>query len=252
MTTSPPYRRHSRVPAILSCAGVSKSFIHAPGVSRLLQDCLLHQRREGPAWSIRAVDHVSLAVREGEWVGLYGPNGCGKTTLLRILAGLLRPDEGLLECQGSMSCFFTFGVGFHEEKSAKENIAAHGLLHGLHPKETRLLTERIIEFAGVQSHRELPLKHYSTGLRARLAFAAAVHVDSDVYLFDEALAVGDAAFQGQCAACFREMKEKGKAALLVQHNLYSLEHLCDRILFMHDGRVTQAHMPTPSLPRVAP
>ena len=155
-----------------------------------MQDHLLLRTQRKSTWSIAAIDKVSLSVQRGEWVGLYGPNGCGKTTLLRLIAGVLEPDAGVIERRGTMSCVFTLGVGFHDERKADENLRMHGLLHGLSARQVRENTDRILAYAGVESHRELPLKCFSSGMRARLAFSAAVHIESDLYLFDEALAVG--------------------------------------------------------------
>lgn len=228
---------------ILSCSHLSKSFTRCIGGSNHLQDCLLLKTRRKKEWKVCAVDDVSFSVSRGEWVGIYGPNGCGKTTLLRIIAGLLEPDKGMVVREGTMSCFFTFGVGFHDEKRAHENIYTHHLLHGLSGRQAQSLIESIIAFAGVESHRELPLKYYSTGLRARLAFSAAVHIDSDMYIFDEAAAVGDAAFKEQCKAHFGHMKKAGKTAIVVQHNLDALERCCDRILFMESGRIRCEKVP---------
>ncbi len=222
---------------VISCTNISKSFEQRLIPTSMLQDRLLKWRLHRKKWSIKAVDNVSLSVRRGEWVGLYGPNGSGKTTLLRIIAGLLRQDSGQVRTQGLLSCFFGLGVGFHPERTAAENIYIHGLLHGLAPAEIRRLTEGIIEFAGLESHRDLPVKCYSTGMQLRLAFAAAAHVESDIYLLDEVLAVGDAEFQGKCMGHLREMRKKGKTVVMVGHGLQQLEGMCGRVLFLADGRL---------------
>lgn len=224
---------------MLSCIGVSKSFTQSIGGSNHLQDHLLLRTRKKKVWSITAVREVSLMLRSGEWVGLYGPNGCGKTTLLRMIAGLLEPDRGSIEQQGTLSCFFTLGVGFHEERKAKDNLHTHGLLHGLSAEEINRKTDSIITYAGVESHRDLPLKYYSTGMRARLAFSAAVHIDSQIYMFDEALAVGDAAFRAVCEQEFLHLKRQGKTGLIVDHSLGPLERVCDRIVHMEKGSIAR-------------
>ncbi len=185
------------------------------------------------------MNDVSLTLKAGEWIGFYGRNGCGKTTLLRLIAGLLEADRGTIERYGTISCFFALGAGFHEDKRATENIYTHGLLHGLHPSEIRAMTESIIAFSGTASHRDLPFKHLSHGMRARLAFAAAVHIDREIYLFDEALAVGDAAFQIVCKEKFIELKRQGKSGLIVDHSLGFLADICDRILHMEGGRIVR-------------
>jgi ABC-type polysaccharide/polyol phosphate transport system ATPase subunit len=200
---------------------------------------LLKWRAHRNRWRIQALDDVSLHVRRGEWVGLYGPNGSGKTTLLRILVGLLPPDTGTVERKGRISCFFGLGVGFHNERTAEENIHMHGLLHGMAPSQIAEARERIIAFAGVETHRHLPLKCYSTGMRLRLAFAAAAHVEADTYVLDEVLAVGDEEFRERCFAFFAAAKAQGKTVLLVSHAMPELQRFCDRIVPLCAGRLTK-------------
>lgn len=228
---------------VLSCEHLSKSFTRSIGGSNHFQDHVLLRTLKRTSWSVTAVDGVSLSLERGEWLGLYGPNGCGKTTLLRILGGLLPQDCGTVKQHGTISCFFTIGVGFHEEKAAEENLLMHGLLHGLTARDVRKQTDAIIEFAGVESHRKLPLKYYSTGMLAKLAFAATVFTDSDVYLFDEAMAVGDQEFRERCVREFQNLKKRGKAAILVDHYFSSLEYTCDRIVTMEAGCIVREDVP---------
>ena len=222
--------------AILTCKDISKTYEQYALPTHLLQDRVIRWRIHRKKCRIQALDHVSLLVQRGEWLGVYGPNGSGKTTRLLMLAGLLPPDEGKVYRCGSISCFFTLGVGFHDEKGAEENIYLHGLLHGMSPKEIRRMTEKIIEFAGIDAHLNLPLKCYSMGMRARLAYAAAAHIDSDVYLFDEILAVGDEQFRQKCISHMQSLRERGKTVLLVNHSEEQLEQFCDRIIYLENGR----------------
>lgn len=224
---------------ILSCTGIHKFFEYPIVPTNLLQDFVLHPRTHRKKWRLRALNNISLSVAPGEWVGLYGPNGSGKTTLLRILGGLMKQDAGIVECHGKLSCFFTLGVGFHPERQAEENIYFHGLLHGMSREEIAYSTEKIIAFAGTESHRRLPLKCYSTGLQNRLAYAAAAHVDADVYLFDEVLAIGDKAFQDKGKEHMHAMKRRGKSAVLVLHDEGNLKEFCDRILYIEAGRIIE-------------
>ena len=172
-------------------------------------------------------------------MGIYGANGSGKTTLLRILAGLMPPDSGLVKQTGTLSCFFDLSAGFHPERTAPENIYLHGLLHGRSPAAIRGTIDAVIGLAGTESHRDLPMKCYSTGMNLRVAFAACVLMDSDIYLFDEILAVGDAEFQKKCRLHLRRLKKEKKTAMLVNHSLDMLRLFCDRILFLEEGVIVR-------------
>lgn len=221
---------------LLACRGISKTYAQYTLPTQMLQDRILRWRIHNKKKRIHALQDISFQVKRGEWLGIYGPNGSGKTTLLQILAGILPQDEGEVIRRGKISCFFTLGVGFHDEKGAKENIYLHGLLHGMAPQDIKEATEKIIRFAEVESHVDLPLKCYSTGMRSRLAYAAAAHIDSDVYLFDEVLAVGDERFKEKCLEHMKQMKERGKTVVLVVHSEQQLESFCDRILYLEKGR----------------
>lgn len=222
---------------ILSCSGISKQFDQYVRPTALLQDRVIRWRAHREKRTIVALQDVSFHVRRGEWVGLYGPNGSGKTTLLLILAGLLPPDVGNVACRERLSCFFTLGVGFHDDLRAEENIYIHGLLHGMSRQEIRKATKDILNFAEIDSHLDLPLKCYSMGMRMRLAYAAAAHVDAAVYLFDEIMAVGDVQFRAKCQAHLLSMRRAGKTVLMVNHDIASLRQYCDRILYLERGMV---------------
>lgn len=228
--------------AILTCTNLTKVFERSVIPSVMFQDKVLRWRAHRERWSVHALENVSLALQRGEWLGLYGHNGSGKTTLMRILASLMEPDSGSVEIRGTMSCFFDLGVGFHLERTAEENISFHQLLHGVPRSAIRERTEAIVAFSGIGSHRDLPLKCYSTGMKLRLAFAAVAHIDADIYLFDEILAVGDQAFQDQCWAHLRTMKAQGKSVILVNHGLGDLRDICDRIVFLEHGCVKGMEM----------
>ncbi|MBI5155801.1 ATP-binding cassette domain-containing protein [Candidatus Peregrinibacteria bacterium] len=223
---------------VLSCRDIHKSFRYAPVSGNLLQDRVLrwrHLRRSRTI--VHALKGITLALARGEWVGLSGPNGTGKTTLLRILAGILFADGGNVERTGRLSSFFELGVGFHPERCAAENMYLHGLLHGMSSSDIRRETGRIIEFAGLGSCDRMPYKCFSTGMRFRMGFAAATMVDADTYLLDEILAVGDSAFQQQCWDHLFRMKASGKSAIIVGHFLPELQRICDRIVFLDEGAI---------------
>lgn len=232
---------------ILSCDGLSKSFQRAVHPTVHVQDRILHWKKHAESWNVQALKDISLSVRRGEWLGVYGPNGSGKTTLLLILAGLLKKDAGSVSLDGDLSCFLGLGAGFHPEHTAYENISQHMVLHGTSKKRMQELMHSIIEFAGLESHKDLPFKCYSTGMQLRLAFSTAVHVDSDLYLLDEVVAVGDASFREQCEQKLLSMKEEGKSAIIVSHDLEQLERICDTVQFMHDGVLSLQRDSAPSL-----
>lgn len=225
-----------REPAI-ECRQLSKVFLRPVLPLTMLQDRLLKWRKPRTQLQIPAVQDVSLTISHGEWVGLYGPNGSGKTTLLKIIAGLIPQDAGSVQMRGVPSCFFELGTGFHHDRCAYENIYIHCLLRGMSKRETKNITNKIIDLAGIRSHADLPHQCLSTGMRLRLAFAAASQIDADVYLFDEILAVGDAEFQEQCWKHLLSLKARGKTAIIVSHAMEQLTRCCDRILLLTKGKV---------------
>lgn len=218
----------------LSCTGIHKSFTYNATHS-VLQDVVLRRPIGASKRHIDVLQGASLEVKKGEWVGLYGPNGVGKTTLLRILGGLMPPDSGEVRQDVRLSLFLGLGAGFDPQLAADRNIYLHGLLHGMSRREIEESTERILYFAQLRNFREMPLKYYSSGMMLRLAFAASAHVDADAYLFDEALAVGDAEFKVKCTDHLRSLKANGKSAILVSHSLEQLRSLCDRVVTLQDG-----------------
>ncbi len=226
-------------PYAIDCVGVSKTFVQRTIPVRRLQDRLIGFGRRGEEITIHALTQVSLQVKVGEWVAVCGPNGSGKTTLIKIIAGLMLPDHGAVNVAGSISTFFDLGVGFHRERTARENIRIYGLLKGLSTKEIKAMMERIIAYADIGAVSDLPVKCYSTGMLLRLSFAATAHVDADVYLFDEMLAVGDESFRAKSADFFIGLKRAGKSAILVGNNERGLAQFADRIVHLDHGRIAQ-------------
>ena len=221
--------------AILSCTGISKSFQQPLLRTQRLQDHLLHRRHHHRSSMIHALHDVSLSVDTGEWVELTGPNGSGKTTLLKIFANLLQPDRGQIQRRGSIVSFFGIGTGFHPERTCSENIYHYGLLHGQDALTIRALLDPIIEFAGLGSYRDTPVKCLSAGMHKRLGYSAAVHIDADIYLFDEVFSVGDQSFQQQCLSRLSELKSRGASAIVVHHGERSLGGICHRALTLDGG-----------------
>ncbi len=239
---------------VIECCNISKVYHQHTIPTMRLQDELMFWRNRSKAMRIDALRPASLKIYSGEWVGLYGPNGSGKTTFLKMLAGILKPDSGSISVHGSMSAFFELGIGFHPERQARENIRLNGLLWGMHTDEIEELTERVLNFAGIGDHADLPMKCYSTGMRLRLGFAASAQMDADIYLFDEILAVGDADFQKKCVEYLIDLKARKKTVILVSHDYGSLEKMCGRILFFGKGvigcqrrKIRTSHSPSSEL-----
>src|SRR6266849_9113674 len=198
--------------------------------------------RRDPRKDLWAVHDLSLNVNRGESVGLVGRNGAGKTTTLRLLAGITRPTRGRVQTYGRVASLLNVGAGFHPELSGRDNVFLNGVILGLSQKEVRARYEAIVEFAGLEdAFLETPVKHFSSGMYARLAFAVAVHVEPDVLLVDEVLSVGDAAFQDRSLRRMLEFRDQGRAAVIfVSHNLAAVELMCQHAIWLERGRVSAA------------
>jgi lipopolysaccharide transport system ATP-binding protein len=186
--------------------------------------------------SIAALEGVSFEVPRGQAFGLIGGNGSGKSTLLKIVAGILKPTEGSITVDGRLSALIELGAGFHPEISGRENVYINGSVLGLTKKEIAERFDEIVEFAGLADFIDEPVKHYSSGMYVRLGFAVAVHTRPDVLLVDEVLAVGDEAFAHRCLTRIEEMLAQGKTLLFVSHSLDLVDALCDRVLWLENGR----------------
>jgi lipopolysaccharide transport system ATP-binding protein len=184
-----------------------------------------------------ALQDVTFNVRVGEVVGIIGRNGAGKSTLLKLLARITQPTAGVVRARGRVASLLEVGTGFHEELSGRENIFLNGSILGMKRKEVNAKLDAIIEFAGVQRFIDTPIKRYSSGMRLRLGFAVAAHLEPDVLLVDEVLAVGDAAFQKKCLATMDELRSGGRTVLFVSHNMEAVENLCPRTIWIDSGRI---------------
>ena len=183
------------------------------------------------------LDHNSFEVRKGEAVGLIGHNGCGKSTTLKLLTRIMYPDSGTIEMKGRVSSLIELGAGFHPDMSGRENIYINASIFGLTKKEIDERLDDIIAFSELEDYIENPVRTYSSGMYMRLAFAVAINVDADILLIDEILAVGDANFQTKCFNRMREIKSQGTTIVLVSHNLGQVEQLCDRAIWINEGRI---------------
>jgi lipopolysaccharide transport system ATP-binding protein len=186
-------------------------------------------------WALR---DVSMEVAPGEVVGLIGPNGAGKSTLLRLLARITPPTEGRIELHGRMAALLEVGTGFHPELTGRENVFLNGAILGLSRREIASRFDEIVEFSGVETFLDTPVKRYSSGMFVRLGFAVAAHLDAEIMLVDEVLAVGDAAFQRKCMNKMRDLtRDEGRTIVFVSHNLAWVERLCNRVFLIEGGEV---------------
>jgi lipopolysaccharide transport system ATP-binding protein len=194
-------------------------------------------KRGQELWALR---DVSLRVEAGESVGLIGHNGAGKTTVLRLLAGITRPTRGHARTSGRLASLINLGAGFHPELTGRENIFLNGVILGLSRREVKARFDEIVDFADLGPYIDTPLKRYSSGMYARLGFAVAAHVDPDVLLVDEVLSVGDVAFQDRSIRKMLSFRDSGRAILFVSHNLSAVEMMCQRAVWLDHGTVRQA------------
>ena len=186
---------------------------------------------------ITALDNITLDIKKGEVIAIIGRNGSGKTTLLRTIAGIYGPDSVNIAINGTVAPLLHIGTGFHEELDSKENILMSGLLMGIKKDEIIQKTNDIIEYAELKKFAGMKLKHYSTGMRARLAFSLALQMNPDIFLVDEILAVGDMKFQEKSFNSFVSFKEKNKTIVLVTHNIGPQLKIADRVILMDKGKI---------------
>jgi len=196
-----------------------------------------------PGEIFTALDDVSLTIARGETLGVIGSNGAGKSTLLKIIAGTTKPTTGGVEVDGKISALIELGAGFHPEISGRENVFINGIMLGLTRQQVTERFDDIVAFAELQEFIDAPVKNYSSGMYMRLGFSVAIHVDPDVLLIDEVLAVGDEAFVHKCLDKIAAFKRRGKTILLVSHGLESVRRLCDRTVWMKDGQIAEAGDP---------
>ncbi len=190
-----------------------------------------------------ALTDISFEVQKGEILAIIGLNGSGKTTLLRIMAGIYQPDSGSVELEGKLAPLLHIGSGFQGELTAKDNIMMSGRLLGLTKSEINKKIKNIIEYAELTKFSNLKLKHYSTGMKMRLAFSTILQIDPDIILLDEAMAVGDKVFQEKSFDSFKSFKNKGKTIVFTTHNLGQVLDFCDRAMIIHEGKITSIGNP---------
>jgi len=187
--------------------------------------------------TVWALKDVSFEIKQGEVIGIIGRNGAGKSTLLKILSRITEPTEGYADVYGRVGSLLEVGTGFHSELSGRENIYLNGAILGMRKAEIDRKFDEIVSFAEVEKFIDTPVKHYSTGMYLRLAFAVAAHLEPEILLVDEVLAVGDAAFQKKCLGKMGDVAKEGRPVLFVSHNMGAVENLCNKVVYLSNGRV---------------
>tara|TARA_B100002052_G_scaffold42800_1_gene35148 strand:- start:727 stop:1467 length:741 start_codon:yes stop_codon:yes gene_type:complete len=194
-------------------------------------------RTEGRRTHLRALDKVDLNIHRGEILGIVGPNGAGKSTILRVMAGVYSPDEGVVRTRGKCVLLAGIGTGFQSNLTGRENIRLNGSIMGLSDEEVVNRMEDIIAFSEIPAFIDQPIRTYSMGMKARLGFAIAAHLEPEILLIDEVMAVGDAAFQKKCKERIKEMVSGDTTVVIVSHNMGTVKNFCDRAICIHEGLI---------------
>lgn len=210
----------------------------------------LFHKKDDKEKAFRAVKNVSFEVEKGEILGIVGKNGSGKSTMLRALAGIFRPDEGSIDLKGNSISLLSIGVGFNNEMSGRENIIISGMLLGFSKEQIQERMDSIIDFAEIGEFIDMPVKTYSSGMYSKLAFAITANLETDVILVDEVLSVGDERFKKKSLNKMKELiLDKNRTVVIVSHDLNTLKELCDKILWIHEGEVKEYGKPQEILDR---
>jgi lipopolysaccharide transport system ATP-binding protein len=224
----------------VSFDSVSKKFTLSPNRPRTLQEGFvgmfgaLDRTSDESFWALR---DISLAVPRGQMTGLIGTNGSGKSTLLKLISRIIFPTSGAVAVNGRVGALLELGAGFHSDLTGRENVFLSGSLLGMSRKEIAKRYDAIVSFSGLEDFIYVPVKHYSSGMFMRLGFSTVIHLDPDILLVDEILAVGDQAFQQKCLAKIADLKRQQKTIIFVSHDLGTIRDLCDQVVWIDDGRV---------------
>ena len=231
---------------VVRVENVSKRFVLNKDKS--LKERLVSRRRTAEHvqdfWALR---NVSFELEPSRTLGLIGANGSGKSTLLKIIGGILTPNEGYVERRGRLAALLELGSGFHGDLTGRENVYLNASILGLSRKTTESLFDQIVEFSGIEPFIDTQVKFYSSGMYVRLAFAVAVHVDPEILLVDEVLAVGDEPFQRKCMERIRQFQREGRTILFVTHGLDVVRQLCDRVIMLEHGKIVVDGTPVDAL-----
>lgn len=197
---------------------------------------ITHSKKSSKPEKLHVLNNISFDVKKGELIGVIGKNGIGKTTLLRIISNIYRPDSGTVTVNGKMAMFLELGAGFQLELTARENIILLGMIIGFKKNEIIKKIPAIMKFSGLEKFLDSKLKHFSSGMFARLAFATAIQMNYDIYLIDELIAVGDQEFQKKSFDTFIKLKKEGKTFLVISHDYRMLKSISDRMILLHNGK----------------
>ncbi len=222
-------------PGRVSVEGVCKRY-HLSGTRGLLRS-LLFPNRDGGADDLWALQDISFAVEPGEAFGIIGHNGAGKSTMLKLLAGIMPVTRGRIDRQGRLACLIEVGAGFHPELTGRENVYLNGVILGMTRREVQARMDSIVAFADLEKFMDVPVKRYSSGMYMRLGFSVAVHAHPEVLLIDEVLAVGDHAFQHRCLQTIGDLRRQGTAVVLVSHSFFTVLGTCSRAMWLDHGKV---------------
>lgn len=227
---------------VIEVSGVKKRFKSYQDKASSLKERFVNPSR-GRHEDIMVLKGISFQVRRGEAVGMIGKNGCGKSTTLKLLTRILRPNEGQIKINGRVSSLIELGAGFHPDMTGRENIYTNASIFGITRKEVEKRMDEIIRFSELEEFIDNPVRTYSSGMYMRLAFAVAINVDADVLLIDEILAVGDSAFQRKCFEKLKSIKENGTTIVIVSHSMEQMYKICDRLIWIEDGLIREDGVP---------
>ena len=194
-------------------------------------------RRQDISDRFKALDDVNFTIEQGESVAIMGLNGSGKSTLLKLINGIMKPESGSVKTRGRIAGLIATGAGFHPQLTGRENIYLNAAILGMTEAETRRKFDEIVEFADIGKFLDSPVGHYSSGMFSRLGFSVAIHVDSDIFLADEVLAVGDKPFKEKCTARMEEIRDSGRTLVYVSHAAGSVRQMCERVIVLEQGVV---------------
>ena len=219
--------------------GLSKRYVLGQAKEDNLRGALsrMLRRRSSRKEEFLALKDLNFEINRGEVIGIIGNNGAGKSTLLKILSQITKPSEGRIEINGRMASLLEVGTGFHPELTGRENVFLNGTILGMTRKEVKSKFDAIVEFSGVSKFIDTPVKHYSSGMYVRLAFAVAAHLDPEILVIDEVLAVGDASFQKKCLGKMKDVANEGRTVLFVSHNISAINSLCSKCIYLNEGKM---------------